>query len=52
MKKFDFEYVYEYSAMRYHKIIEAESQWAACAEFDRQTMTDPSICVCEIKEIK
>lgn len=52
MKKFDFEYVYEYSAMRYHKIIEAETRYAAIAEFDRQTVTDSSICVCDIKEVK
>lgn len=52
MAKFDFEYVYEYSSMRYHKIIEAETQYEAYQKFDEHFMRDPSICVCEIKEIK
>ena len=52
MAKFDFEYIYEYSSLRYHKIIEAESVYEAYKKFDEHFMTDPSICVCDVNLIK
>lgn len=52
MKKFEFLYFYEYSSLRYKKIIEAETRYKALNEFDRWRSGDESICVYDINEIK
>lgn len=51
MKKFDFEYLYSWSPMRYHKIIEAESLYEAHSKFVND-FPEPYICICNTNEIK
>lgn len=52
MKKFEFLYFYEYSSLRYKKIIESETKYKAMNEFDRWRNGDESICVYDINEVK
>ena len=51
VNKFDCEYVYEYSALRYHKIIEADNMYNALNKFYEFHNNDKSIIVTKIKLI-